>query len=167
MAKNTKISKDLKNLKSLAEGLKLKEKYKAKIGIIGDGAKVVHSDSMKTNTEIGMIHEFGTKSGGMIPERSFLRFPIEHKKKELIEKILISKDKIASILSSGDNDSIKGIYAKLGIMGEAIIQEAFETRGFGTWASNSAMTIANKGSDSPLIDTSQLRKSVTSTVISK
>ena len=62
-------------------------------------------------------------------------------------------------------------YGDYGILGELayavatsaleIIDEAFETSGFGEWQPNSPLTIREKGSAMPLIDEGRLRNAVT------
>jgi len=56
------------------------------------------------------------------------------------------------------------IFKQVGIKAEAIIQEAFASGGFGTWADLEEQTIRRKGSSSKLIDKGELRKSVSSEV---
>ena len=73
----------------------------------------------------------------------------------------------ASLKKTFEKLHIKEVFVKIGIIAEGVVQEAFSTRGFGKWAPNSEMTIAQKGSDSPLIDTAQLRKSISSDVKEK
>ena len=49
----------------------------------------------------------------------------------------------------------------LGVAGVRLVNEAFETSGWGNWAENSPLTIAQKGSALPLINTGKLRQSIT------
>lgn len=60
-----------------------------------------------------------------------------------------------------EEGDIKAIFADIGIAGESQIQEAFDTRGFGTWKENAPSTVESKGSDAPLIDDGTLRAAVT------
>lgn len=136
--------------KQLAKG------YKAKVGIMGESA--TRDDGELNNPEIGLIHEVGRVSDNM-PARSFLRMPLTFKKADLMTFAI----KNAKLIEQGN---VKGFFAKIGIKAEAIIQEAFETGGFGQWAKNKPSTIAAKGSSAPLIDTGELRKAITSEVIS-
>jgi len=59
---------------------------------------------------------------------------------------------------------IAAMFAQLGIVCEAAIQEAFATRGFGLWAPLSRMTISRKGHDMILRQTGQLARSISSRV---
>ena len=95
-----------------------------------------------------------------IPRRSFLKDPLfKIKKKQLMEDTI----KIINKHIADDNGG-KIIFKKLGLAGEAIVKTAFATGGFGTWKPLSPLAVARKGSDRILIDTAQLRKSITSKV---
>lgn len=179
MARQTKIKVDLSGLDELLE--KFGKNHYVKIGILGSnaaakhpvavthtlksGKKVRHTnnavDSPLTYAEIGVIQEFGSISR-KIPPRSFLRMPIEMRKSDFIR--FLGTPKANGFFNEGN---IKGIYKSLGIVAEGIIDQAFGSRGFGQWKKNSPITIDIKGSDSPLIDTGSLRKSITSAVVQK
>jgi hypothetical protein len=45
------------------------------------------------------------------------------------------------------------------------VQEAFDTRGFGSWKPNAPETVELKGSDAPLIDSAQMRHAVDSRAV--
>jgi len=153
------VSGDFSKLEKLIENLG--KKHYVDIGIMGENNQTVEGGY--TLAGIGAVHEFGTDRAGrgnktVIPERSFIRMPLETGQDE-IEKAL--EPKIQKLLADGD---IKGIFKLIGIAGEARIQEAFESGGFGTWDPNADITIERKGSDSPLIDTGGLRQAITSKV---
>ena len=163
MGKYARVKKDFSRLEQLAK--ELGRKYSVKVGILGQKASAKHTDGQggtgnKTNSEIGFKHEFGSRSE-KIPKRSFLREPLRFHLQEEVNK---GAKKIMACFEARD---IKKAYALLGIAAEAVIQKAFASRGFGLWKPNAPLTIAKKGSDSPLIDTGQLRKSVTSAVVEK
>ena len=144
------------NTKGLDEILKnVSTKLSARVGIFAsDNAR----DDGMTNAVIGAKHEFGSLSEGL-PRRSFLKDPITMKRKELLDT---AKKVIKANIS--EEGGAKKIFELIGIAGEAIVQEAFESGGFGTWQPISQMTANAKGSSQILIDSSQLRKAVTSTV---
>jgi phage gpG-like protein len=155
------VKVDLSLLYKLQKNLSISKKYYTKLGILS--GKITRNNEEQNsinNAELGLIHEFGSRKRN-IPARSFLRFPIEFKAKELT-KFIANKEDIEKIIVK---QGLKQVYKLLGVKGEAIIQEAFETKGFGTWLDNSPETIKQKGSDKPLIDTSQLRRSITSKVV--
>lgn len=142
----------LKNFVSKARGT-----Y-ARVGILGSGAMRADAGQV-SNYDLALIHEFGTLDG-KIPHRSFLRLPIEYKGKD----IMAFMEKRAGVLLK-DGDAVR-FFGAVGAFGQGIVQEAFATGGFGQWAPNAPSTIAAKGGkDSPLIDTSALRKAVSYDVV--
>ena len=118
----------------------------------------------QTNAEIGLLHEKGSLTKH-IPRRSFLEMPLVLKS----EGLKAIKDKILRAFVKGDQTMARwrDAHVELGHMAERIVQAAFETRGFGQWAPDSDRTVAKKHSDAPLIDTGQLRRSITSDVVTK
>lgn len=177
-SKKSKIKIDLQGFQALQDNIDELKKYRVRVGILGSKATEVHSESDKTNVFIGMIHEFGSIDG-RIPERSFLRMPVQKKLKDIKEELKKNKDKIIELVK---NQEFETIFSNIGIIIERIIQEAFESSGFGEWKENAYITIhggwmrsktgkpihiKGKGSDKPLIDTGQLRRSITSKVIKK
>lgn len=142
-------------------GKVLGERYSIKVGIMGTKARQEHNGTTLTNAEIGTIHEFGSAKRE-IPRRSFLREPlIERLANYLVSKKAFSKQAVDEAIKEG---TLLELAKKVGVVAEEVIQEAFATRGFGKWKANKPSTIARKGSDSPLIDTGQLRRSITSKV---
>lgn len=118
-------------------------------------------DANLTNPEIAAKSEFGVG----VPRRSMLRMPLHVKGDEIVKK---SRDDARAQLKDvarNPQKVAKKVLARLGIEAEGVIQDAFDTRGFGSWAPNAPATIALKGSDSPLIDTAQLRHAVDSRVV--
>jgi len=144
---------DLSGLDKMIKGLK--SPWFVDIGILG--AKGSTEQDGITLAGIGAVQEFGSIDG-RVPERSFIRMPLETGQKQIEEQVSPTMQKDMA------EGNIKHIFQNIGIAGEARIQEAFETGGFGEWAPNAPSTIEKKGSDSPLIDTGNLRKSVTSKV---
>lgn len=178
MAKQTKINFNLDGLEKFRKTLG--NDYVARVGILGANAGAPHmetvtagydtktgkairkassSESSLTNSEIGVIHEFGSESNG-IPPRSFLRMPIEHFSKEILKSL--SGTTAKALLERGD---YKGIFALLGASAEGFVKLAFASSGFGQWPPNAPSTVAAKGSSRPLIDSGQLRDSITSDVV--
>lgn len=153
------VTGDFSKLEKLIENLE--GDYYVDIGILGENNKSVEGGL--TLAGIGAVHEFGTDRAGrgnktVIPERSFIRMPLETGQTDIENAV---EPKLQKLLADGD---IEGIFKLIGIAGEARIQEAFETAGFGEWDPNAESTIRQKGSDSPLIDQGPLRQSITSKV---
>jgi phage gpG-like protein len=110
------------------------------------------------NAELGAIHEFGSLSRG-IPKRSWLRMPIFQNAKDIIAD---AAKVLPEAVASG---SMTRVLRIIGISAQAQIQKAFASRGFGRWRPDAPSTRAAKHSNAPLIDTGQLRRSVTSAVV--
>lgn len=156
----SEVTGDFSKLEKLVENLG--KKFYTDIGILA----LRSGGSTKggiTLAGIGVVHEFGTDKAGRnrktkIPERSFIRMPLETGQ-ESIEKQI--DPKMQELIEEGD---IKRIFELIGIAGEARIQEAFETGGFGTWEDIKEETKEAKGSDAILIDIAVLRQGMASRV---
>ena len=142
------VKLDLSKLIDIKSAL-LKYK-KVQIGVFSD--KNGREDSL-SNATIGAKHEFGVAAENL-PKRSFLWDPLNEKMPEAIKK---NEKAIFEAIESGDID---GLLKKLGIKSEAIIQEAFDTGGFGEWPKLAYETVEKKGFDTILVETTQLRKAV-------
>lgn len=135
----------------------------SKVGIMGakntrkpDQEENNKKNKSKTNSDIGLIHELGDPKKA-IPARSFLRFPLEYKSKELIEEAEKNRKAIMMDYLKGSD---KVMFNIISLKALEVIDQAFHSKGFGQWKDNSPSTIAQKGSASPLIDTSQLRRAI-------
>ena len=118
----------LKLIKSLSKSFPSVE-----VGIMGSEAAAQHNGTNKTNVEIGFLNEFGSISQH-IPARSFIRMPLQLYLSDYIKKKKsLSQEELAKAIEEGKE---KEFAAKLGFVAEEVIQDAFETRGFGNWAPN-------------------------------
>lgn len=135
------------------------ERYKLRVKKILKDRPELAGNEEKTNAEIGLVHEMGSLSQH-IPRRSFLEMPLTLKMPEYYKKFG------DQLLKAIDEGNIKPVFINLGIKGEQVVQLAFASRGFGIWDPNAESTVKRKGSNSPLIDTAQLRRSITSDVVS-
>ena len=166
--KQTKISFNLDGLEDISRKV---GSMRTRVGVIGSKAAQSHlldskgvgnprgGKSYINNATLALIQIFGSLTRN-IPARDFLLMPIMKKRRELIQSLQTGSMRDAFM---------KGDYKKmmelLGVKAEEIVQQAFETSGFGSWAPNKPATIAAKGSSAPLINTAQLRKSVSSDVV--
>lgn len=150
-----KITLNMKPMKGFLKNIK--KPVGVKVGVLG--STDAREGEPITNAQVGLKNEFGSVSEN-IPARSFLRMPLETKEKELEQTF--SQPDVKKMILKGD---IKGAMTELGFTAEKIIDDAFKSRGFGSWKPNAPYTIAKKGSSEPLIDTSQLRRSITSKVV--
>jgi len=151
---STQINFKIDGLERIRKNLE-QTKLVAKLGIFGDKGKR-DEDTKAANADIGAFLEFGTKK---MPRRSFLLDPLTIKGKELTKKTEQIIDRYID-----EENGIEKILELVGIYGESIVQEAFETGGFGAWEPIKEATANRKGSSQILIDSSQLRRSVISKV---
>lgn len=112
------------------------------------------------NATIGLIHEKGSLTRN-IPRRSFLEMPLKKKLPEVMGRI--GNELVRGVSAA----NIEIVYRQLGVIAEGIVLRAFSTSGYGDWPANSPTTIARKKSSKPLIDTAQLRKSISNRVVTK
>jgi phage gpG-like protein len=153
------VAGDFSALEKLVEGLS--GKHFVDIGILGESNQT--TEGGLTLAGLGAVHEFGTDRAGrgnktVIPERSFIRMPLEIGADD-IEKY-VGKNYQKNI----ETGNIKGIFKDIGIAGEAKIQEAFETGGFGEWDDITEETKKRKKSDTILVDQADLKKAIVSKV---
>jgi hypothetical protein len=104
----------------------------------------------------------------VIPARSWLQKPIERSadlRKKIRQKAELTKDEISLaeefISEYGESGILKELAYAVATSALEIIDEAFESSGFGEWQPNSTLTIREKGSAKPLIDEGRLRSAVT------
>jgi hypothetical protein len=160
----------------------LSEMFMTRVGILGNKTsrtnavqitsgkrkgefKAGKTESHMTNAEIGLLMERGRLSEPRIPARSFLEMPLVL----MSHKLLEDKREIWSVFKGGPEtrSRLKSAYVKLGQVAENLIQDAFETGGFGLWDPDRPSTIAKKHSSRPLINTAQLRRSISSDVVTR
>ncbi len=166
----------LDKLQSLIKALKVNPP-KAKIGILGGSvhSSMIYgkggksngkekyrggfndfSEQQKTNAEIGAIHEFGTSS---VPQRSFLKMPIsDNLSKEMQKGGLFDKDVLEKVVGE---KSLKAWVTLAAVAAVACVADAFNTGGNGKWAPLSPKTMDHKKVHQTLVETQQLRNSIT------
>lgn len=165
----TSIKLNVDELEKVRRGLAEAKGSYAKVGVLGARAARQPGENVQgpmpsgslTNPEIGIVHEKGSMtSNPPIPRRSFLEDPLVDHLPQKIRSVG-SAAWAVEILQHG----VRNALALLGVIGENVVQKGFETGGYGKWEPLSPYTIARKGSSAILIDTAQLRKSVTSEVV--
>lgn len=134
------------------------------IGIFEDEE---YEESGEQLLDVAATHELGV---GKIPKRSFLEYPIRHKTQSLVNSMKRHK---------GSFRDSKAVYDRLGRAALYRVQEAFRTKGFGSWRPLNQQTIKNKRKkkqmragqisqkwrrnnepENPLIDTGLLRRRI-------
>lgn len=109
-----------------------------------------------TNAQLMYIHTNGSEPNG-IPARPVIEPAIEaHGNKEVISEEL---GESARSMMDGNTPAARHHLKRAGMAGQNAAREWFTDPRNG-WVENSDATIAAKGSDRPLIDTGQLRKSI-------
>lgn len=125
-----------------------------RVGILGNSDG--RSGSFASNATIGAAHEFGTSR---LPMRSFLRIPLTYYlEKELQNSGAFTEDAMKSVIAQ---KSLLPWVEKMGIIAVGIVLDAFDTGGTGTWAPLMPATMARKKIKQILVETQQLRNSVT------
>lgn len=153
---------------------------RVRIGILGSTAArhaEVHTDeitgesfgegqSASNNAEVGLKHEFGgpsTLPNGVtinLPQRSFLRVPlIQQYQKFLDASGAFDRATLTSVLKKG---TFSKWLAKLGVIGEQVVAEGFDSAGFGEWKPSN---MAFKENHQTLVESQQLRNSIISEVV--
>lgn len=129
----------------------------ARIGILGDKSQRTGKTlATITNAQIGRKHEFG--EDGM-PVRSFLRVPLIDHMQEYLEKSgAFTPDVLLKVINE---KSVFQWVAKIGIVGESIVADGFDSGGFGKWQPSN---MKFKKNHQTLVETQQLRNSITSSV---
>ena len=150
------VTLNLKPLQALRKELKRADRRSVQVGIFKEHN--ARADGDITNSEVAFKNELGSRAEN-IPTRSFIRMPIGAK---LPEELRNNADFIFKPLMEEGN--VEQVLERVGFQAEAVIQDAFDTQGFGTWPPNSTMTAEIKGKNTPLIDTTQLRRAVSSRV---
>lgn len=117
------------------------------VGIIDAGE---HPSGDITVAGIGFAHEFGTAT---LPERSFIRFVIQKEKKAIIAL----QKKLVKRIQKGEITTKQG----LGLIGEFVADKIRQRIVSLKSPPNTPETIEKKGSSNPLIDTGQLKNSIT------
>jgi hypothetical protein len=147
-----------RGLRSAVKKLFGLQRASVKVGVFGDKGDAQETGSSLTVSEIAAVHEFGLG----VPERSWLRGYIDENQESIARAALLIMTKtLARVVASGKPVSPgvqRGALAKLGMFMVAGIQERM-TAGIAPELAQS--TIDRKGSSTPLINTGQLRASVT------
>ncbi len=151
------VSVSVKGLDNLLKALEGKVPV-ARVGILGDNAARGSgaAQGMPSNAQIGAWHEFGTVKS---PVRSFLRMPLSVFLGKRLESAGFFKEDVLKQVV--DQKSLVPWVKKIGILAEAIVQEAFDTAGFGSWPPSD---MRSKKVHQTLVETSQLRNAITSEV---
>lgn len=125
-----------------------------KVGLPEKVGGAVHEGSDLTVAQIGAVHEYGSPENN-IPKRSFIREPLINEEKKITKFIKTRFSLVGSNSMSG-----KMALEQIGNLGASISKKSFTDN---NWEQVSTATQKKKGEgkSSPLIDTGQLRNSIT------
>lgn len=152
------------NFKDIKKDIEKFKKSVVKVGL--PAGKSGSYEDGTTIIQVGIIHEFGSPARG-IPQRSFLRAPMK-----------MNKDKIKRLIFKEYNKVVDGktnvntALNALGAYGESLSVASFRKNDWkpnapitveGGWMSKGgkAFKVKGKGSNTPLVDTGQLRQAIT------
>jgi phage gpG-like protein len=144
------VKLDMTGLTKFMKGINQLSKFRVAVGIMGNKTNRTESKG-KTNADIGVIHEFGQ---GKIPKRSFLRYPMFHESEAILREV-----QAKGALKNIQHGNFLQFLVDIGTACEAAVLRGFDTSGFGSWRNK------KDGSPSYLIDTGDLRRSISSAVI--
>ncbi len=141
----------------------------AKVGVLGGITRKAELSydvskqqaASQTNAQIGARHELGDPASNL-PIRSWLRMPITEKMQETLIKALPPAAQKRLWKEIIETKSLRPFVKKLAILGEQIVQMGFDTGGFGKWKPSQ---FRHKANQQTLVETQQLRNSVSSEVI--
>lgn len=161
------VKLDLTGLRTLQRQVGELPARKVQVGLFADTAgRVADPGRIDHNPTLGAVHEFGlaftvvgNKRTVTIPERSFLRMPLSL---YFGPALMAQAQGLLRVLRE---QGVKRFLGLIGAIGEDVVQEAFATGGWGSWPKLAPSTVAAKHSSAILIESSQLRKAVSSRVV--
>lgn len=161
------VKLDLTGLRTLQRQVVELPAHKVQVGLFEDTAgRVADPGRIDNNPSLGAVHEFGLAYGIVsnktvvnIPERSFLRMPLML---HLGPALMVAGKGLIRVLRE---QGVKRFLGLIGATAEDVVQEAFATGGWGAWPKLAPSTAAAKHSAAILIESSQMRKAVSSRVV--
>lgn len=133
-------------------------KAAVKVGVFGPKGEETTDDGALTMAALAAIHEFGLG----VPERSFIRSYFDAHEKQISEALIkLTKAALTKALERGKPVTEAEMLQVLNKMGLFMVGEMQKRIGNGDITPPLAQqTIDRKGSSTPLIDTGQLRSSI-------
>lgn len=143
-----------KGARALATRLHRVAGSRVKVGVLDDAPKEEGegASSSLSLLEVAAVHEFGAPEAG-IPQRSFIRAGVD----ELLPEIRRVQHALAVQVFKGST-ALPVALDRLGAKVTALLQNRIAR---GIAPENAPATIARKGSSKPLVDTGQLKASIT------
>jgi hypothetical protein len=154
------VTLETKGLDQLLKALKQSTPPNARVGILGDKNARSPAEGETpgpTNAEVGINYEF--KLDPSRPGGSFLRVPISDRlQKEMESSGALDQDVMAAVIKQG---TVLPWLKNVAALAEGIVLGAFDSCGYGLWKPSN---MAHKKNAQTLVETQQLRDSVTSDV---
>lgn len=144
--------------KSLRAGQGAELKGKGTRSVAANSKAKISSQDFEniTNAAVGAAHEFGTSK---LPQRSFLRVPLgDNLPKRVEEAGLLDRNVVMDVIKT---KTVVPWLKKVMILCEDIVLGAFDSGGYGKWKPSN---MTNKKNKQTLVETQQLRNSITSEV---
>lgn len=154
-----KLIKQVDKMGELEKSLRELKKKSVLVGIPQEKASRPEEGEKINNAELAYIHTNGSPKRN-IPARPFIQPAVESKKQQLGDKF---GQAIKNALTGKDP---KPELEKAGMIAQNA-SRAWFTNPANNWMPNTEETIKRKGSDKPLIDTAEMRKSITYVVKEK
>jgi len=128
--------------------------FRVRVGILSDAPKDAQDGeaSGQTLLEVAAVHEFGAPAAG-IPQRSFIRGTVDEKEGEIVA----AQAALARRIVQGKVDGPTA-GAQLGAKVKGFVQQRIAQ---GIEPALAPETVERKGSSKQLVDTGQLRSSIT------
>lgn len=162
--KASRITLNRAGLQTLVKQLEILKEKRVRVGILAD--KTQRQKGEINNAEIGLEHEFGVPHK-FLPARSFLRMPLMTR---LGDRIQARGSKFWGLMvtKKGADNAL----AAMGHEGEFVVQQSFESGGWGHWPNWSHRYTEYRKSigafpGSLLILSAQMRQAITSKVTKK
>ena len=130
------------------------------IGVLA-GEDARSGEGGDSNVSIGAKHEMGDSE---TIRRSWLRMPIEEHLNDYLEKSGAFNKNSETSKEAFRTNNFLPLMKKVSIIAETVISDAFDTGGFGEWKPSN---MKFKTNHQTLVETQQLRNSVTSRVVEK
>jgi phage gpG-like protein len=143
------------SLKEVLGALTAKPRHVA-VGVIGERSSETHKDAGgATVADVAHWNYYGVGQGEhtRIPARPFIAIAVERHADEI--------KRIYARVTRGVIEQKLGVDQALGLLGEVVVGFVKQTIADGVPPPNAPSTIARKGSSTPLINTGQLRGSIT------
>lgn len=147
------------NLNALKKSIELLGKSRVYVGIPAENASRDNGNDIN-NAELLYIQTHGSPLWH-VPPRPVIEPAINYNKKEIAKRLITAYGKAMENIYAGDSMQTAMQHLEVvGMYAQNIVRAWFTNPNNG-WEPNSPLTVSKKGSSNPLIDTGEMRKSIT------